>query len=98
MPTRGQSIGIWIGEDDDLIDRFDRRFGTDDPQWSRSKEVKRSMRLHLAVEQALTELPWTFQSEQAKRHWIERVLRMAAEVEREGGEATRRSDWSVREE
>lgn len=96
--SSGTTIGVWIGDDDDLIDRFDRRFGTSDPHWSRSQEIKRAMRLHLVVEDTLGDLPWTFSSEQAQRHWLQRVLSLAAEVEREGGDATRRSEWAVREE
>jgi len=88
MPS-GSTIGIWIGEDDDLLDRFDREFGTTDPQWSRSKEVKEAMELHIEVQRAIDGLDgYHFDSEVSKRHWVRQALRdMAA---REAGDAAQR--------
>jgi len=81
MPS-GQTIGIWIGDDDDLIDRFDRAFGTDDPHWSRSKEIKRAMELHLAVERTIDGLEgYEFDREVNKRHWVRQALRTQAAKE-----------------
>lgn len=49
-------IGVHIGEgDEELLDEFDATFGTD-PKYSRSKEVKRAMRTHLIVEEALQDV------------------------------------------
>lgn len=80
MPS-DTTIGIWIGDDDDLLDRFDRQFGRTDPQWSRSKEVKEAMRLHIAVAEAIDDLGYDFDSERSKRHWVRQALRELAAAE-----------------
>jgi hypothetical protein len=51
----GTTIGVWIGEDDDLITEFDALFGTD-PDYSRSREIKRAMETHMTVEQVLRDV------------------------------------------
>lgn len=51
----GTTTGIWFGEDErELLKEFDRLFAAQrGADFSRSKELKRAMRVHMTVEQVL---------------------------------------------
>lgn len=44
----GTTIGIWVGEDDTLVEEFDHTIGQR-PDYSRSKEIKKAMDLYADV-------------------------------------------------
>ena len=47
----GTSVGVWIGSDDDLVERFDRVV-CDDGRESRSEKLREAMEVMIAVEEA----------------------------------------------
>jgi hypothetical protein len=50
----GETIGIWIGDDESILDDFDGCFGgTDGTDYSRSRRIKDAMRLAIAIEGAI---------------------------------------------
>jgi len=56
MPSDGgTTTGIWFGEDErELLEEFDRVFATQrGSDFSRSRELKRAMRVYLTVERVL---------------------------------------------
>lgn len=72
MPPRGTTIGIWIGEDESLVEEFDNQLGQR-PDYSRSEEVKAAMRLLLAVDDVLAE-PVDDLSGPELRHYVRQAL------------------------
>lgn len=73
MPSRGTTIGIWIGENDDLVDDFDQQLGQR-PDYSRSEEVKEAMELYLAVMETVDELPYDIAGPQLRHHVRQAIL------------------------
>ncbi|MFB9804159.1 hypothetical protein ACFFQF_01055 [Haladaptatus pallidirubidus] len=69
----GTTIGIWVGENDDVVDQFDEKLGTH-PKYSRSESIKDAMALKIAVEEVLDEVGYDFDSERSKRHWVRQAL------------------------
>lgn len=68
----GQTIGVWIGPDDqDLLEEFDEVFIGD----SRSERVKDGMRLYMEIEQALRDAELDDMTERSKRHWLSSMIR-----------------------
>ncbi len=70
----GKTAGIWIGEDEDLIERFDEELGTKEPTYSRSESIKDSMEFYLHIQDALDDMDLTFPSERDKRMWIRQAI------------------------
>lgn len=71
----GQTIGIWVGEDEDIVERFDRQLDKGKTNsYSRSKEIKKAMELHLEVEDLLESLEYDFPDARAKRAWLRQAL------------------------
>lgn len=73
MAGNGTTVGIWVGESDDVVDKFDEALGSD-PQYSRSEKIKDAMRLYVAVEDAIENADYAFDAEQAKRHWVRQAV------------------------
>lgn len=78
----GKTVGIWIGEDEDLIERFDEELGTKEPKYSRSESIKDAMEFYLHIQDALDNSDLSFASERDKRMWIRQAIfdRARAEV------------------
>lgn len=74
MPTDdpGDTIGVWIPDDSDLVERFDR-LACDDGRESRSETIREAMALLIAVEEARP--PGVATDARAKRHWVTSALR-----------------------
>ena len=75
MPDDGTTIGIWIGENDDVLETFDDALECG-PRYpgSRSAEVKEAMRLASTVEETLDNLDYGFDSPQSKRHFVTQAI------------------------
>lgn len=84
MPN-GTTIGVWIPEDSDLVDRFDITFSGGPGSYSRSKELSEAMELHITVENVLEEINYGFGSGRQRRHFVRQAL--LAQARREASEA-----------
>ena len=67
------TIGIYPGSEADMIEEFDEYFETRPGSYSRSREIKRSMRLYLGVQQALDELDYDL-DERSLRHFVRQAM------------------------
>jgi hypothetical protein len=80
--SNGTTIGIWLGDDDTLVEDFDDALGQR-PDYSRSEMVKEAMRLSLTVEDALADIEYDFPNERAKRSFVRQAIMTQARVEAE---------------
>lgn len=74
MGSDGTTIGIWVSERNDIVERFDDVLGTRDSNYSRSESIKEAMELYLTVEETLAELDYNFPAEQSKRHFVRQAI------------------------
>jgi hypothetical protein len=50
----GETIGVWIGDEDSILEDFDEHFGArDGAEYSRSKRIKDAMELAIAIDDVL---------------------------------------------
>ncbi|UIO98935.1 hypothetical protein Hbl1158_10350 [Halobaculum sp. CBA1158] len=78
------TIGIWIGEDDlDMLREFDHRFSEGDGR-SRSKAIKRAMRLLITLDSTLDRVAWSFDDERGLLAWARQAFDDAIEREESG--------------
>lgn len=86
-PTREYeegTIGLWIGEDDiEMLREFDQRFSVGDGN-SRSKAIKRAMRLLITLDKTLDRVSWSLEDERALLSWAQQAFNDA--VRREEGD------------
>lgn len=82
MSDDGRTIGIWIEEESDLIDRFDSTFNTGEGIYSRSKSVKESMELAIEVEMMLRRVGFENMEGRDRRAWVKQALLDQARQER----------------
>ena len=80
--TQKTTIGIWVGEEETLVDEFDDQLGQY-PQYSRSERVKDSMRMYLSIDDILAESALEFDREVEKRMWVRQAIydHLRSEVE-----------------
>lgn len=78
----GRTIGIWVPEHDDIVDRFDDQLGHY-PSYSRSERIKDAMEMYMRIEQVLDEIEYDFDAEVSKRHWVRQALHDRARQEAE---------------
>jgi hypothetical protein len=84
----GQTIGVWIGASDDVLDRFDETLECGpNHAGSRSEEIKEAMRLAIAVHETVEDFPYD-PSGPALRHQTQQALidKDRREAARHGGE------------
>lgn len=67
----GTTIGIWVGEDEDVVERVDGRLDYGD---SRSGYAKEALELRLAVDDALAEAGLEFDSPREKRAFLRQAI------------------------
>ena len=86
--NQSTTIGIWVGEEETLVDDFDDQLGHY-PSYSRSKRIKDAMRLYMAVEDALEQGHLDFDREIEKRMWIRQAVldRQRNEIETDASPA-----------
>ena len=70
------TIGIYVGDDDTLVDAFDTQFGAP-PNYSRSRCIKHSMRMYIDVDEALEDIDKLFRTEAEKRQFVTEAIRDA---------------------
>jgi len=75
----GSTVGVWIPDDSDLVEQFDREVCADA---ARSKQIREAMELLIAVEEVRP--PHVADNPRAKRHWVQSAL--LDEIRREGEE------------
>lgn len=70
----GQTIGVWIGGSDDILDRFDDALECG-PNYagSRSEEIKEAMRLAMVVHETVEDFPYD-PSGASLRHQVQQAL------------------------
>lgn len=68
--TDGRTTGIWIGDDEDVLDRVDARRSGE----SRSEWIKNAMRLRLAVDGALDDGVTPYATKREKRAFVRQAL------------------------
>lgn len=82
MSDDGRTIGIWVEEGSDLIDRFDSTFNKGEGIYSRSKSVKESMELAIEVEMTLRRVGFENMEGRDRRAWVKQALLDQARQER----------------
>ena len=83
----GQTIGVWIGESDDVLERFDEALECGpNHAGSRSEEIKEAMRLAVAVHETVDDFPYDPEGP-ALRHQIQQAL-----IDKDRREAARRGE------
>lgn len=80
--SNGSTVGVWIGDDEDLIDKFDDQFG-EPSDYSRSRTIKDAMRLYLTVDDTIDDIEYDFPNERAKRSFVRQAIMTQARVEAE---------------
>jgi hypothetical protein len=84
----GDTIGIWVGTDDEsLVEEFDSRFVAG-PEDSRSREIKRAMELMLALDRALERSAFDLSAtDREAKHLLREAIRAQERQEfgRDGG-------------
>lgn len=83
-PERPTTVGVWVGDESDLIERFDelmkhRTSGS----YSRSRKITDAMELYLVVEEYLQSADYDIDSERSKRHHVRQALLELDRRERE---------------
>lgn len=81
MRDDGKTVGIWIGQQESLIDDFDEYFSRGETNYSRSLEIKEAMRFYLACQKALDETEFEFPNSHAERAWVRQAIIDAAQRE-----------------
>lgn len=75
MGSDGETIGIWVPEDDTTVDDFDRVLGNKlGSDYTRSSKVKDAMDLYRVVEELLDELDYREMDEASKRHFVRQAI------------------------
>lgn len=74
MSDSGTTVGIWIDEGSDLIERFDRTMNTGEGTYSRSKSIKEAMELAIDIEMTLRRLGYDDMSPRDRRAWIKQSM------------------------
>ncbi|WP_049998867.1 hypothetical protein [Halococcus sediminicola] len=70
----GQTIGVWIGERDDVLERFDDTLECGpNHAGSRSEEIKEAMRLAIVVQETVDDFPYD-PSGASLRHQVQQAL------------------------
>lgn len=77
----GTTTGIWVGENEDVVERVDDRLAYGD---SRSEWIKAAMELRLAVDDALAGADAEFDTDREKRAFVRQALLDALREERDG--------------
>ncbi|MFB6217604.1 MAG: hypothetical protein ABEH77_00235 [Halobacteriaceae archaeon] len=70
-PDGGTTIGVWVGEDEDVVDRVDERLDYGD---SRSAYAKEALELKLAVDEAIEGVGLEFDTEREKRAFVRQAI------------------------
>lgn len=74
MTDGGTTIGVWVGEDDDVIDEFDERLDCGPNHvGSRSEEIKEAMRLAVVVQETIDGFPYEIDGAPL-RHQVRQAL------------------------
>ena len=76
MTDGGTTIGIWVGEDDTVLDRVDDRLDYGD---SRSAYARAALELQVAVDDAIEASGLSFDSEREKRMFVRQAVLDAAD-------------------
>lgn len=71
----GTTVGIWIGENDDVLSRVDDRLDYGD---SRSDWIREAMKLRLAVDEALDGTDLSFGNDRERRAFVRQAVLDAA--------------------
>ena len=74
MGSDGTTVGIWVGDDEDVVDEFDSRFNSGEGTYSRSKEIKNAMRLAISIEETLQDAGYGDLPTREKRYLIRQAI------------------------
>lgn len=69
----GTTIGIWVGEDDEIVDEFDTTLGMR-PDYSRSEKIKDAMAMYVTIAETLDDIEYDFDGEPPKRHFVRQAI------------------------
>lgn len=82
MSKEGTTIGIWVDEGSDLVERFDRTFNKGEGVYSRSKAVKDAMEMAIEIENGLHRVGFEAMEGRDRRAWVKQALIDQARRER----------------
>lgn len=75
MATDGTTIGVWIGEHDDMLSAFDAALACGpDHAGSRSEKIKYAMAMSTTIEETLDDIGYEFDAEPSKRHFVRQAI------------------------
>lgn len=70
----GKTVGIWVGADDDIVERFDEMWRDGSESYSRSDKIKEAMEMYIEIQSVIDELDYDLDNPRVRRSWVRQAL------------------------